>query len=183
MSTATPPTPPVDGESLAVIHALTTERPLALEEAYNALAAIRSMASANTIARFESKLDAHRSKLDAHRKGFESKLDAHRKEVESKFDAHRKEVESKFDAHRKAVESKFDAHRKAVESKFDAHREGVESKFDAFRTELNAFRAVVESKFDAQGAQLRMLMWMMGIGIGCVVAGVALVTFLLELRP
>ncbi len=136
MSTATPPTPPVDGESLAVIHALTTERPLALEEAYNALAAIRSMASANTIARFESKFDAHRevveSKLDAHREGFESKLDAHRKEVESKLDA---------------------------------------------------FRTVVESKFDAQGAQLRMLMWMMGIGIGFVVAGVTMLTFLLELRP
>ncbi len=106
-------TPPVDKESLAVIHALTSELPVTTEDAYNATAAIRSMASENIIARFESKLDALRTV--------------------------------------------------------------VESNHDALRT-------VVESNHDAVGAQLRMVMWMIGAGIGFVVAGAAVVTLILELR-
>ena len=77
-----PTTPPADPDSLAVLHALS-QGGLSPEDAYNALEALRNMAAANLIARFESKLDAQNAiiaaqnaRLDSQKALFESKLDA-----------------------------------------------------------------------------------------------------------
>ena len=68
-------TPPVDPDSLAVLHALSREG-LSAEDAYNAVEGIRNMAAANLIERFEAKLeaklDAQNAKLDAQDAKFES---------------------------------------------------------------------------------------------------------------
>ncbi len=91
---------PLDVESLVVMRALASERPLTTEEAYIATAAIRSMASAITNTRFEFELDALRAEVGSQFAASRAELAAFRTAVDARFDVQYPRQQSGFEADR-----------------------------------------------------------------------------------
>ena len=109
--------------------------------------------------------EARKDDFDKFEKSMKDDFDKFETKVKADLEAHKREIKADLEAHKREIKADLKAHKREVKADLEVHRREIDIKLDSHKREISAEMTVRIAE-----SENRMIKWMIGVGIGVVVA-------------